>query len=185
MLLYFAHCAKYHNIAILCLQETNLPSGHAKQGEIEDSLNHFSYTPFWGFKRSEDKSGGTVILVKTELCKSMNVVQKTVTNMFGGASKIELSINNNTYSILNVYAPQTKRESFFHDLNRHCNNKTFMCGDMNCTVDPALDVISQSKSPYNNAGGNGLNSLIHKHNLFDSFRIEQGLTFDYTKKLDF
>ena len=140
------------------------------------------YTPFWGYKRTEDRSGGTAILVKNELCTSMQFVQKNLLHLYGGATCVEFTINEIHYNIMNVYAPQTNRNVFFNELSKSTNNKSFLCGDMNCVVDESFDLISQSKTKYDNAGSLELNRLLTSHQLSDSFRIENGLSFDYTKK---
>ena len=90
----------------------------------------------------------------------------------GRILKIDMKIDKNKYSLINVYAPNNNDERylFYNELNNYIDSdNTIIAGDFNEILDPALD-LGINNTTYNVKNSNKLHSLISDYCLVDIWR---------------
>ena len=156
---------KNQKASIVFLQETHIT--HEIQHLIENELKGT-----WVFANGSNRSCGVCVYISNALDVQM-VDFKASTD--GRKILINLLINGDEFSLLNIYAPtnKTNREQFFKRLTtfirRNCKNmsKLIIGGDMNCVMNPSVDTKG-AKSVYKPS--NALKSIIKCFKLCDIWR---------------
>ena len=145
---------------IIFIQETHIHS--MKQVENMRSFsNHFDM--YWSF--GTNFARGVATLVRKNL---NSIVNNFHHDFFGRLLYIDISINNNSFRMINVYCPNNPRErkDFISDLDQclSVNKLIVLAGDFNCVENTQLDK-NDPDSPYGTVGAAEISSLNHNFNL--------------------
>ena len=168
----FATCKKYD---VCCLQETFITDHLAPvwNKEWDGPFLHFPGT---------NNSKGQIILINNNL--NLDSAPKII-HAEERIIVIELVIDHKTFFILNIYAPNIKKEKpdFFKQLSNCINSLTIdsnilVCGDFNTVLNNDLDVISGECHATRDIGL--FNSLKNDFELYDVWRIFNPKVKDYT-----
>lgn len=147
---------------ILCLQET-----HFCKHKVP-SMTHKRF-PHLYFANATNKKKGVLIAIKdTVSFKTLDV------ELDGQGRYIILicEINNQTYTIVNLYAPNSKQMTLFHKLWKRIQKKkqghTLLCGDFNLAPDPSIDTQSPKATKHCSSP---LSSFLQPNSIYDIFRF--------------
>lgn len=126
---------------IVCVQETHFKSSSPLRLQNRSFPHVFA-------ARSEKKKAGVLVAIKD----SVTFLLHRVCVDPGGRFIILLcDINNETYTIVNIYAPNSRQISFLHKIWRKVERvkkgHIIWCGDFNAIVDPTIDTTSTSSTP--------------------------------------
>ena len=126
------------------------------------------------FNHGSSNSTGTCILVKNgathvKICNHVIVVP-------GRVHYLEFDIENVSYCLVNIYAPNSDDLSMFERvfsdiLGRNRNDFLIMCGDWNTVLDNNLDKLGGSSTHSNSKTQRFLNDIINSHGICDVFRV--------------
>ena len=92
--------------------------------------------------------------------------------LIGRILKINVKIDNDVYSLVNVYAPNDINDFlfFFKELTNFIDSKnTIMAGDFNEIFDPSLD-IGINNTTFNLRSSNSLEAVLNNYYLVDIWR---------------
>lgn len=172
------HPAKRHSLwltaekmqsDILCIQETHLlPSSTTLCTNSKfPQIYHATYST---------KKRGVLIAIKKDV--EFHLLQ-CISDPNGRYIILICTINKTTYTILNVYAPNSQQMKFLrsvlHKANKVRQGHLLICGDFNLVTDIHMDTTSAAKrreSP--------LKQFLATHDLFDVWRCYHGSEKDYT-----
>ena len=158
---------------IVCVQETRTESDRdLPRGPWKVYGSHYS-----------SASRGTAVLIANRL---QHTVLASSTDTAGRMVKVQIQIDNSTFTIVSIYAPQaTEREgqaAFFSSLP--IDQDTILLGDFNLVVDPLLDKSHSTQRDKHLARGsrarNSLQALTSTHYLCDIWRHHNPSTTMYT-----
>lgn len=157
---------------ILVLQETKWT-----QAKIPDIQKQYKGTLFANC--GTDKSRGVAILVKEN-------VGENITEIFndgkGRMIVIEFDVNNVTFRLINVYAPNREREKreFFEALGVHCTGNCVLVGDFNviCTK---LDTYRVDMFRQDSAR-KVLLQMMEEKRLIDVWRVGNATTREFSRR---
>ncbi len=166
---------KNQKAKIVFLQETHVTK--ELQNLIENELKGT-----WVFANGNNRSCGVCVYIS-------NIIDVKIINhkasMDGRKILINLSIDGEEFTLLNIYAPtnKTNREKFFKRLKtfirRNCNNmsKLIIGGDLNCVLNPRLDTKG-ARSVYKPS--NALGGIIKSFSLCDIWRKLHPNVYQFT-----
>ena len=155
---------------IFMLQETHTTQGTEKE-----------WSRSWGgkiyFNHGSSNSTGTGILIKRH-ATHIKVVNHVIL-VPGRVHYLELDIENVSYCLVNVYAPNNDdlpmfEKCFAEVLGRSRNDFLIMCGDWNTVLDNNLDKQGGSSVHANNKTQTFLNHMISNYGICDVFRVTRG-----------
>ena len=168
----FKQCNNFH---VSCLQETYITNEVAAE-----------WKKGWGgeffFHAGSNNSKGQIILLNKNIAldKEPKIILSDERII-----ALDISIEDVTYYIVNVYAPNKSNEKtiFFKYLRTFLNaldpdTKTIICGDFNTVLDNKLDIISGL--PHNKKDIDNFNLILNKYDLIDSWRSLNPQTKDFT-----
>ena len=125
------------NVDIILVQETHF----IEKNELQYNLN-WKGKAFHAYSDSTFSRGVSILFNEKLNAKVMNVKR----SIDGRKILINLEINKNVFTIINVYAPNEvkKRCEFFKKLKtyiaKHCiNENIILCGDFNCQLSNNTD----------------------------------------------
>ena len=119
---------------ILCLQETHFHEKIEKNVYAEwDGTCYFSH--------GSESSRGVAILIRKILDIIINEYKRDINGQF---IALNLTYNNNTFTLMNIYAPNSDNPTFFENVFEQVDSfdtKDFyiICGDFNLVLDPEID----------------------------------------------
>ena len=168
----FNICKKYD---VCCLQETYV-TDHLSSIWEKEWGGPFFYFP------GTNNSKGQIILINNKLnLDSTPKILLTQERIIA----LELTIDSKIFSIINVYAPNSKKEKpyFFNQLGNFISNleldcNIFVCGDFNTVLNNNLDIISGEHHAANDISL--FNSLINDYELHDIWRKFNPNVKDFT-----
>lgn len=172
--LIFSQCKKYD---ISCLQETYITYENYKQwsNEWSGSIHYVEGT---------SNSNGLMILTNN---KSYSVAVPKVVYSEKRILGIEFEISDKKYLVVNIYAPNKKKEKirFYNNLYQLMNvdsekdyDTVIICGDFNSVIDNHLDIISGA--PHDTAEVNNFQTFMTNLDLYDTWRMFNPLIKDFT-----
>lgn len=154
---------------ILCVQETHLLSSSSALCSNNKYPNIFHAT-------FHSKKRGVLIAVKKDV--NFHLIQ-VIIDPNGCYIILICTINKLTYTLLNVYTPNTQQISFFKKILRKTQDvrkgHLLICGDFNPVVDIHMDTTSAAKrreSP--------LKHFIASQDIYDVWRCHYGSERDFT-----
>ena len=150
---------------VIFLQETHI----SDEERAQKCRSDWDGMSFWGL--GTQHSCGTAILFDKKLDLK---IKNYFSHPNGRITLIECSIDEQTYTFLNIYAPNvTKpRNEFFKivgSLLETCNGTIILGGDFNCVENLNLDKTHKAKRVRIDSLV-GLNELINNNNLIDTYR---------------
>lgn len=109
------------------------------------------------------------------------VHNSTVTDPDGRFIIINISINQNVFTLVNIYGPNNEDPSFFHNLFSSITDSTniILAGDFNTIINPKLD-RSNSQTYRNCQTTETIKEYMKHYGLGDSWRIRNPLAREYT-----
>ena len=170
----FSTCRRYD---ICCLQETYITENNYNQwsAEWKGSLFYFKGT---------SNSNGLIILINNKLdIEGSAKIIYSEQRILG----IEIIISNKKYLLINVYAPNKKKEKVkFYESLYNCMNiasqkdydTIFISGDFNSVINNALDNISGA--PHDAGETDLFKTFINNFDLCDTWRMFNPKTKDFT-----
>lgn len=161
--------ARNNKADIVCVQET-----HFKQSSPV-RLQHRNF-PHIYMANSDKKRAGVLIAIRDSLTFQLHQVYRDP----GGRFIILLcDIANVRYTIVNVYAPNTRQLSFLNRLRKKVNKvkqgRVIWGGDFNAIVDTSIDSTSRSIRPPVQ-----LHTWLNSSDLYDVWRCRHASERDYT-----
>lgn len=138
----------------------------------------------WGYKcifsNNTTNSRGVAILLNNTFCHSIN---KTIIDPEGRYIILDITINNNRITLVNLYGPNLDQPTFFTTLNTKLagldNNNTVIGGDFNVVQNYTIDI--QNLKNRNNPNSNeAVNEMKMDLDLYDPWRDENPDTRMYT-----
>lgn len=157
--------AKHFKGDIICIQETLFSSSNPFKCTHKLSPNIFT-------ANTAVKKHGTLIAIKnTHHSPFLN------SRSNGRCPILVCDINNITYTIVNVYAPNSHQIAFLHKLlKKICQvpkGSLLICGDFNVIVDNNLDSTAKSHTRPT------LQHVLHKKDLYDVWCCLKGSVKNY------
>lgn len=155
---------------ILCVQETHFQLNNTPY------CAHKDYPYLYMACTPHHKKGGVLLASKN----SLSFQPKDIVLDEGGRYIIATGdINSKPYTIVTLYAPNSHQIRFIKKVLYKANfmkyGNLLICGDFNATPDPFLDTSSDKSK-----GALSLQSLLHKEELFDTWRCLHANKRDYT-----
>ena len=135
------------------------------------------------FDHRESNARGVAIAAK----KGLSIkVKKIVCSQEGRWLILDATINGKTFTIANVYAPNTDNRMFFqncvNNLNTEAEHK-IIAGDLNVVLNEELDYKSRStQGRHNVKAAATINSFLEEKNWIDVWRIKNPDKFQFTWK---
>ena len=166
----FNDCA---NNTISCLQESYINDDKRKLWELEWK-GHFFHV------NGSSNSNGLIILVD----QHVDLDQIKVIFKKDRILCLQITFNDFTFVVANIYAPNTKKEKFefFNDLyfllDKVNNDNLVICGDFNMVYDNSLDIVSGE--PHDKNIVSKFIKWIDTHSLIDTWRLTNKSDVDFT-----
>lgn len=154
---------------VVCLQESHFAEGKAPK------CSHKHY-PHMIMANSSEKKRGVFIAISQAVAFKLH---DSISDPQGRYVAINCDINNITYTIINVYAPNKSQAKFLKSVQKKIssfsNGSVLWCGDFNSIMDPKLDTTAHKlvHSPY-------LKDFVHTHRLFDAWRCMNATERDFS-----
>lgn len=132
--------------------------------------------PFIFNANADTKQKGVMIAIRDTVAFKTH---KTICDPQGRFIILICDINSTTYTIVNIYAPNTRQIKFFHKVIRKIRTEQkgllVMCGDFNVTPDPMIDSTAKPKhSPPS------LKAALRSYDLYDTWRCMNANERDYS-----
>ena len=133
---------QYNKYSIICIQETFLIDS-----KVKEFNNDWDGKSFHTTSNSSHSRGVSILFNKDFDFELINIVKSND----GRALLLNISYNSQTYTVVNLYAPNNEagRKSFFNNMKKwileHSMNTSsiIVCGDLNCSL-TALDRLHES-----------------------------------------
>lgn len=146
---------------IICLQETNWDVS-LRENVIKQ----------WGGKvisnEGTPNSCGVASLFQANIFKTINEVHR---DREGRVLVVDFCLANDTFRLINVYAPngEGERKQFFKNLEKWCNENTFVIGDFNVVL--MEKDLSKNNVYRNDSSRSTLKKVMNNCNIIDIWRI--------------
>lgn len=131
--------ALQHRCDIMCVQETPFCVSSPPK------CSHPKF-PFIFNANADTKQKGVMIAIRDTVAFKTH---KTICDPQGRFIILICDINSTTYTIVNIYAPNTRQIRFFHKVIRNIckvqKGLLVMCGDFNVTPNPMIDSTAKPK----------------------------------------
>jgi hypothetical protein len=170
------------NLAVLCIQEHNLPP--SKADTYRKQAIAAGYTLNIAFGSPDDPEStrrGVLILTADEI-----VTAKAPSVLTPGLIRQSVMWGDRKLDVACVYAPShhQQRVDFFKTLKDHLTPETYIGGDWNCVPDISLDVDSVNPLAYHtqNRGASQLEDAMSDLKLSDERRYQLGQEAEFTHK---
>lgn len=151
--------ALQHNCDILCIQETHFAS------KSPPKCTHPKFS-FINYANADVKKKGVMVAIRDTVVFK---IHKITVDPQGRFIILVCDINSNTYTVANIYAPNTRHIRFVNKTMKKIRSiqqgMLVLCRDFSILPDPVLDSTSKPKRL-----PSSLNSVIHNHELYDSWR---------------
>ena len=168
------HYLKEKRCQIYCLQDTHFSPG-VDEKYVRSHWNGDCY--FSSFK--SNARGVAILFTKTFEYK----VHKCINDTNGNFLLLDMTANNNRFTLVTIYGPNTDNPQFFENISNKIaeleNDSVIWCGDFNLVLDPKLDYCNYKTINNKNAREILLNIINTKH-LIDPFRDEHADLRRYT-----
>ena len=170
------------NLAVLCIQEHNLPAH--KADAYRKTAIAAGYTlsiAFGNPNEPESTRRGVLILTADEI-----VTSQTPSVLTPGLIRQSVLWGDRKLDVACVYAPShpQQRVDFFKTLKDNLTTETYTGGDWNCVPDISLDVDSANPLGYHtqNRGASQLEEVMSDLKLSDERRDQLGYEAEFTHK---
>lgn len=144
---------------VICVQET-----HFKK-QAQPNCSHPKF-PHVFFASTDAKKKGVLTAIKDTVAFSLHSEVKDVQGRY---HILICNINNTNYTVVNVYAPNTRQTRFLHRLMKQVSRlqkgRLLLCGDFNLPPDPTIDSSSLS-----NKRTQTLQPLLRNYDIYDAWR---------------
>lgn len=151
---------KRHRHDIIFVQETHWTD--EKKSAIEQDWDGDII-----FNHGTQNACGVAILINARLDYQLQHLKR---NSHGRVLAIELTIDDTTINLVNIYAPPThlERRSFFQQLETFLSdqNENILGGDFNCIADPKIDKLGGNPDARQSANKQLLN-IMSRFTLYD------------------
>ena len=168
------HYLKEKGCQIYCLQDTHFSPG-VDEKYVRSHWNGDCY--FSSFK--SNARGVAILFTKTFEYK----VHKCINDTNGNFLLLDMTANNNRFTLVTIYGPNTDNPQFFENISNKIaeleNDSVIWCGDFNLVLNPKLDYCNYKTINNKNAREILLNIINTKH-LIDPFRDEHADLRRYT-----
>ena len=173
----FQYC-KEKQFDVILLQETHL--------QKEDE---YFVRSIWGgdifHSYGENNARGVAIMIRKETKVNVKDVK---TDKLGRVIVLDIDFEGDSYTIINIYAPNLDTPQFFAELSDyliHDDEETaiILGGDFNLVLNASVDrITSRGKNPNKEKSLTVLNRLITEYKLMDIWRFQHKHTHQYTWK---
>ena len=171
--------SKQQRANILFLQETHLTTDI-----IQNFNNQFNGTVLHSCGTSNSR--GVAVLIHTSVSHNILSVHCDTGGRF---ILVNIEIDNNCYSLTNIYAPNNpnERNSFFKSISENISELAtgaiILGGDFNEILDTKLDRRNRPNTvPKRTKASNALGNLNKTHNLIDIWRVKHRQKIQFTWK---
>uniref|UniRef100_A0A8C5LUV5 Reverse transcriptase domain-containing protein n=1 Tax=Leptobrachium leishanense TaxID=445787 RepID=A0A8C5LUV5_9ANUR len=153
---------------VVCLQETHFKRlAHPPLGIRNFSTQYHATGP--------TKARGVSILIRSDVVYQLH---RKISDPQGRYLILVCSLNHKTYTLVNVYSPNTEQLSFIsgvlHRVSLVATGVLLICGDLNYSIDPSRDVRSPKipiPTKRSIRQGQKLRDLFSSHGLYDVWRL--------------
>ena len=168
---------KEKKVDVLCLQETH----------FTEEIEHKIYQQWEGvcfYSHGSSNSKGVAILLRKGLDIKVAECKKDNNGQF---IALNISYENNSFILGNIYAPNSDKPDFFKNvfdkMKSFDNVHSFIiCGDFNLVLDPSIDYENYKYNNHNEKSRKFLITQINDNQLVDPFRHLHGAIRKYTWK---
>ena len=169
---------KEKKVDVLCLQETH----------FTEEIEHKIYQQWEGvcfYSHGSSNSKGVAILLRKGLDIKVAECKKDNNGQF---IALNISYENNSFILGNIYAPNSDKPDFFKNvfdkMKSFDNVHIFIiCGDFNLVLDPSIDYENYKYNNHNEKSRKFLITQINDNQLVDPFRHLHGAIRKYTWKM--
>uniref|UniRef100_A0A8C5M1H2 Reverse transcriptase domain-containing protein n=1 Tax=Leptobrachium leishanense TaxID=445787 RepID=A0A8C5M1H2_9ANUR len=153
---------------VICLQETHFKRlAHPSLGIRNFPIQYHATGP--------TKARGVSILIRSDVVYQLH---RKISDPRGRYLILVCSLNHKTYTLVNIYSPNTEQLSFIsgilHRVSLVATGVLLICGDLNYSIDPLRDVRSPKipiPTKRSIRQGQKLRDLFSSHGLYDVWRL--------------